>query len=273
MALLALACRPVSAKACHPVKHRHLPIWRTLAAAYRDLGRLMTVARSMMFSAFLILLAISAVAEFVPKRLWDQEFSGAALGLLQNAIEALLLAPIFIAIHRFIIRDEVTYAYTLPAGDRAFWIFAGWLFALKVFLGLPIDLLGVLQLMNASLVASSLAFIVALLAAIAVALRLTILLPALAVGAPGATLMHAWADSKGEVLRLLVLFILALVPWLAVSMAGVYVLGRGVMIVGSPRMMLALLLGGVLQTILLSLTAVIASYAFMALAARVKRAS
>jgi hypothetical protein len=66
---------------------------------------------------------------------------------------------------------------------------------------------------------------------------------------------------------------LALAPWLAVSMAGVLLLGRDVMTVGSPRMMLFLLMGGVLQTILLSLTAVIASYAFMVLAARVKRAS
>ncbi len=255
------------------MKSHRLPIWRTLAATYRDLARLMTAMRPVMLSAFLILVAISAVAEFVPKRLWDQQLTGSVLGLVQNAIEALLLAPVFIAIHRFVVLDEITRAYALPVGARNFWRFAGWLFALKVLTGLPIDFLGVLQLLNASLVATSLAFVVALIAAIAVALRLTVLLPALAVEAPGATSAHAWADSRGQVLRLFALFFLALVPWLIVSMAGIYLLGRDVMVVGSPPMMLSLLFGGVLQTIMLSLTAVIASYAFMVLAVRVKRAS
>jgi ABC-type proline/glycine betaine transport system permease subunit len=43
------------------------------------------------------------------------------------------------------------------------------------------------------------------------------------------------------------------------------------MIAGSPLAILSLLMGGVVQTIMLALTAVIASYAFMALGARVKR--
>ncbi len=247
-------------------------MWRTLAAAYRELPRLMTAMPSLMLSAFLILVATSAAAEFVPKQLSDQHLSGSALGLVQNAIEALLLTPVFIAIHRFIVVDGVTRAYVLPS-EGNFWLFAGWLFALKVLTGLPIDFLGVLQLLNASLVASSLAFAVALIAAIAVALRLTILLPALAVEAPGATPEHAWAVSRGQTLRLFALFFLAMVPWLVVSMGGIYLLGRDVMVVGSPPMMLSLLFGGVLQTIVLSLVAVNASYAFMVLAAAVKRAS
>lgn len=255
------------------MKHHRLPIWRTLAAAYRDLGRLLTAMRAIMFSGFLILLATSAVAEFVPKRLWEQHLSGLALGLVQNAIEAILLAPVCIAIQRFVMFDEITPAYRLPVGERAFWLFAGWLFALKVLLGLPVDFLGVLQSVNASLVADMLAYIVAVVAAIAVALRLTILLPAVAADAPGATLAHAWADGKGQVLRLFAVFFLPLLPWLVVSMAGVYMLGRDVMVVGSPPMMPSLLFGGTLQIVVLSLAAVIASYAFMVFAARVKRAA
>jgi hypothetical protein len=45
------------------------------------------------------------------------------------------------------------------------------------------------------------------------------------------------------------------------------------MITGSPLAILSLLMGGVVQTITLALTAVIASYVFMALAAQVKRAA
>jgi hypothetical protein len=78
--------------------------------------------------------------------------------------------------------------------------------ALKVLIGLPFDLLGVLQALDWSPQASMLAVALALIVAVGVSLRLTVLFPALAVEAPGATPSHALADSKGHVLRLLALF-------------------------------------------------------------------
>jgi hypothetical protein len=255
------------------MRQRRLPILPTLVAAYRDLGRLLTAMRALMLSAFFIMLATSVAAELVSQRLWDQELAGEALGFAQNAIEAFLLTPVVIAIHRFVILDKITSKYTVPIGEPVFGIFFGWLLSLKVLIGLPFDLLGVLQTLNWSLPASTLAFALALIAAIGVLLRLTILLPALAVEAPGATLSHALADTKGHVLRVLALFFLALAPWLGAAIGGVLLLGRGATITGSPLAMLSLVMGGVLQTITLSLTAVIASHAFMALAAQVKRAA
>jgi hypothetical protein len=252
---------------------RRLPILPTLVAAYRDLGRLLTAMRALMLSAFFIMLATSVAAELVSQRLWDQELAGEALGFAQNAIEAFLLTPVVIAIHRFVILDKITSKYTVPLGEPVFGIFFGWLLSLKVLIGLPFDLLGVLQTLNWSLPASTLAFALALIAAVGVLLRLTILLPALAVEAPGATLSHALADTKGHVLRVLALFFLALAPWLGAAIGGVLLLGRGATITGSPLAMLSLVMGGVLQMITLSLTAVIASHAFMALAAQVKRAA
>ena len=255
------------------MKQRRLPIMPTLVAAYRDLGRLLTEMRALMLSAFLIMLATSVAEVLIPRRLSDQLLAGEALGLAQNAVEAFLLTPIVIAIHRFVILDKITPNYTVPIGEPVFGIFFGWLLALKILIGLPIDLLGVLQTLNWSLPASTLAFAVALIAAVGVSLRLTILLPALAVEAPGATLLHALADTKGHVLRVLALFFLALAPWDAAAIGGILLLGRGAMITGSPLAILSLVMGGVLQTITLSLTAVIASYAFMALAAQVKHAA
>jgi hypothetical protein len=255
------------------MRQRRLPILPTLVAAYRDLGRLLTAMRALMLSAFFIMLATSVAAELVSQRLWDQELAGEALGFAQNAIEAFLLTPVVIAIHRFVILDKITSKYTVPIGEPVFGIFFGWLLSLKVLIGLPFDLLGVLQTLNWSLPASTLAFALALIAAVGVLLQLTILLPALAVEAPGATLSHALADTKGHVLRVLALFFLALAPWLGAAIGGVLLLGRGATITGSPLAMLSLVMGGVLQTITLSLTAVIASHAFMALAAQVKRAA
>src|SRR5580700_539020 len=255
------------------MSQRRLPIMPTLVAAYRDLGRLLTAMRALMLSAFFIMVATSVAAELVSQRLWDQELAGEALGFAQNAVEAFLLTPILIAIHRFVILDKITSKYTVPIGEPVFGIFFGWLLSLKVLIGLPFDLLGVLQTLNWSLPASTLAFALALIAAVGVLLRLTILLPALAVEAPGATLSHALADTKGHVLRVLALFFLALAPWLGAAIGGVLLLDRGAMITGSPLAMLALVMDGVLQTITLSLSAVIASHAFMALAAQVKRAA
>jgi hypothetical protein len=245
----------------------------TLVAAYRDFGRLLIAMRAIILSAFLITLAISVAAEFVPQGLWEQQLFGEALGLVQDAVWAFLLAPVVIAVHRFVILGEITRAYTVPVGEPAFRVFFGWLFALRVFVGLPFDLLGVLQTLNWSLPASTLVFAVALVAAAAVSLRLTILLPALAVEAPGATPLRALADTKGQALRILALFLLALLPWLAVDIGGTLLLGPNVQIPGTPLAIASLVMGGVLQTITLLLTAVIASYAFMALAAQVKRAA
>ncbi len=253
------------------MRQRRLQIMPTLVAAYRDWGRLMTAMRAILLNAFLIILAISVAAELVPERLWDQQLSGEALGLVEDAVWAFLLTPVVIAIHRFVILGEITPAYTLHVGEPRFRIFFAWLFALKVFVALPLDVLGALETLDWSPRASALAFTVALTVAIAVALRLTILLPALAVQAFGATPSHALADTKGHALRILILFLLALLPWVAVDFGMVFLLGPGAQVTGTPLAMIFLVLSGVLQMIVLSITAVIASCAFMALAAQVGR--
>ena len=255
------------------MRPRRLPVIPTLVAAYRDWGGMLISMRTMILSAILIITAISVGEELVPRKLWEQQLSGEALGIVKDAIWAFLLAPVVLALHRFVILGEITPVYTLPIGEPAFRIFFGWLFALKVFIGLPFDLLGALQALNWWLWASTLAFAVALVAVILVSLRLSVLLPALAVEAPGATPSRALADTNGEALRILALFLLALLPWLAADIGGVFLLGPGAQITGTPLAMIFLVMAGVLQTITLSLSTVIASHAFMALAAQVTRAS
>ncbi|HEY1475724.1 MAG TPA: hypothetical protein VGF53_16735 [Pseudolabrys sp.] len=255
------------------MKERRLPIMPTLRAAYRDWRRLLLPLRTIVISAFLILLAISVVAEFVPHRWWDQELSGEALGLLQDAVWALLLTPIVIALHRFVILGEVTPGYEFDVGDPAFRLFFIWLFGLKVFSGLPYTLLGVLQALGFSPKATAIPFAVALIVVIAVSLRLTILIPAIAVEAPSATARHAFADTKGQALRILAVFLLALVPWIAAVIAITILLGPGTRVTGSVLAMVGLVVGAIAQTAVVSLSTVVASHAFMFLAAQVKRAA
>jgi len=141
-----------------------------------------------------------------------------------------------------------------------------------VIAGLPFDLLGVMQARDLSLAATSFGTLFALIAVIAFALRLTVLLPAIAVAAPGAGLKPALADTRGQALRILAIFVLALLPWIAADFAGVLLIGRRLDVAGSLPGMSFLLLGGVLQTIILSMTAVIASLVFIALGAKVRHA-
>ena len=191
-----------------------------------------------------IMLATSVAAELVPQRLWDQELTGEALVSHRTRPRCLLLTPIVIAIHRFVISDKITPNYTVPIGEPVFGIFfRPGLLALKVLIGLPIDLLGLLQTFNWSLPASTLAFALALIAAVGVSLRMTILLPALAVEAPGATLSYA-LDTKGHVCESSPFF-----PGVGAVACRrcrwCSLIGPGAMITGSPLAMLTLVMGGV----------------------------
>lgn len=255
------------------MRKRHLPVRPTIVAAYRDLGRLLSAMPGLMLCALVIMLASAAGADLVPGRLWDQQFAGEVLGLVQNAFEALLLTPVVMAIHRFVILDKITRGYTLPIGERVFGVFFGWLFGLKVLIGLPFGTLSLAEAFNWSPRAIILAFAVVLIAALTVVLRLLILLPALAVGAAGATASRALADTNGHVLRILAVLFLALLPWFAVGIGGAMLLGSRGIIAGSPLAMLFLAMSGIVETIKLALAAVIASYAFMALAEQVKGAT
>jgi hypothetical protein len=115
-----------------------LPIWPTLGASYREWRRMLAALRPLVINAFLIVLAISALDQFIPTRLANQELFGTAITLIEAALRAFLLAPILIAIHRFIILDETTKIYAVPLGEPAFRrFFALGCSRLKSLLGFP----------------------------------------------------------------------------------------------------------------------------------------
>ena len=121
---------------------------RPLAVAYRDWPRTLLALRMLVAGAFLILVAFAAIAEFVPEGLRARNLTGQALDLADDAIWAMLLTPVVIAIHHFVIQGIVTSDYTLPLGDPVYRKVFVWLFALKVLSGLPFDLLGAMQMLG-----------------------------------------------------------------------------------------------------------------------------
>ena len=253
------------------VYQHKLPIWPTLGASYREWRRMLPALRPLVINAFLIVLAISVLDQFIPARLADQKPFGTAITLVEAAIRAFLLTPVLIAIHRFIILDEITKTCAVPLGEPAFRRFFAWLFAFEVLAGFPLDFLGVLQNFNVTLAAGTIGFVAALVVAVALMVRLSILPPAIAVEAPGARLASVLEDTKGWGLRIFAIFFLAVIPWLAVDLAVFALIGRGAAVTGSVPGMIGLVFGGILQTALLTLMAVIASLLFIALGTHVRR--
>jgi len=250
---------------------RKLPIWSTLGAAYREWRRMLPALRPLVIDAFLIVLAISVLDEFIPACLAEQEPLGTAISLVEAALRAFLLAPILIAIHRFIILDEITKTYAVPLGEPAFRKFFGWLFAFEILAGFPLDFLGALQGLNVTLAATAIWFVAALVLSVGLMVRLSILPPAIAVEAPGARPAAALEDTKGWALRIFAIFFVAVIPWLAVDLAVFALIGRGIIVTGSIAGMIGLVFGAILQTVLLTLIAVIASLLFIALGAQERR--
>jgi hypothetical protein len=244
-----------------------------LSAAYREWRRMLSALRPLVINAFLIVLAISALDQFIPARLADQEFFGTAITLAEAAVRAFLLTPILVAIHRFVILDEITKTYAVPLGEPAFRRFFAWLFTFEVLAGFPLDFLGALQALNVSFAASTAGFVAALVVTVVLMVRLSILPPAIAVDAPGARLGAALEDTKGCALRIFAIFFIAIVPWLAIDLAVVAPIGRGITVTGSVLGMIGLVFGGILQTVLLTLIAVIASLLFIALGTHVRRSA
>jgi len=221
-------------------------IWPTLGASYCEWPRMLPALRPLVINGFLIVLAISVLDQFIPARLADQELLGTAITLVEAAMRAFLLTPILIAIHRFIILDEITKTYAVPLSEPAFRRFFAWLFAFEVLAGFPLDFLGALQALNVTLTASTIGFVAALVVAVALMVRLSILPPAIAVEAPGGRLASALEDTKGSALRIFAIFFVAIIPWLAVDLAVFALIGRGIAVTGSVPGMIGLVFGGVL---------------------------
>jgi hypothetical protein len=250
---------------------RPLPILRSVILAYEDVWRVLFALRTLVVYALLIILAVKVLEDFVPMRVWSGPLLGNFLGFVLGAAQSFCLTPILIAIHRFIILDEGTPAYAVDPGQPSFIAFFSWLVVLSLLSALVFS---VQEVLTAVGVAATSALGPTLMVAIVVtivSLRLTILFPAIAVGAPGATAGNALADSKGHVLTIFLIFLLALLPIVALALGVTFLLGRGVMITGSPVAILNLVVASAINTAVIALCVAIASRLFQAFGNRLLR--
>jgi hypothetical membrane protein len=209
--------------------------------AWSDLGRAILVMPWILPVAVVVVVAIVLARSALGVA---EERSGAALAaeLALNAILTALLAPVCIAIQRAIILGEITPAYRFSPFDARLVRVIGWSMLFVVAYSVP----------EAAALATSrdggaFVFLPLFTAAIMLSVRLVVLLPAVAVDAPGASFGGALADTRDHAWRILAVILLLMLPLYAVvALAGLSGVGStGTMVVSAVT---ALLVEGLLQS-------------------------
>jgi hypothetical protein len=162
-------------------------------AAYRDASNALRAMPGLMAVTVLALIATGIVDVLVVQKIVP------AKSLLGREITTLvtyfLLTPFLIAVHRHVILGEVTRRYTLAPRDPRFQLFFGCTVVVLLVTKVPTALFLAFPrpgpFMSAIVVAIAIASTVMIV-------RTTILFPAIAVDAPGATWQNAMQDTKGH---------------------------------------------------------------------------
>jgi hypothetical protein len=185
--------------------------------------------------------------------------------VVSSIVRGVLLAPLAIVVHRYVLLDELTDRYPLDPFNARYVRFTGFAVLVNVLWSLPGVIEGYLPYMQqtpgigASLGIVSTALFVTI---IIVVVRRVILFPAVAVDAPGATWSNARRDTKGSSWRVaFILFLVALPAIIAVLALYYFLLGAG--FAGANQLMF---------TVLRSLLAVPTLCAFAAAASHIFRA-
>jgi len=251
-----------------------LPVWRLVALSYSDVWRALRAMPLLFGCAILIFLAVRVVEQLLPSGTWSGALFGTLTSVLENAMQYFCLTPVMIAIHRFIIRGDVTRNYTVDLADRAFPLFFAWTMAISILFSVVFafgeTLLTYGRIGAISPFAALVPFPVALIVVFWLFLRLIVLFPAIAVGASGATAGNAFADTKSYDFRLIAIFLLAFIPLIAVAVVVTILLGRGVMMHRSTLSVVFDVFGAVLGTVVEALGVVLASHIYLAIGRKVR---
>jgi hypothetical protein len=254
------------------VQTSHLPIWRLVTLSYVDVRRALRAMPMLFGCAVVIALAVQVATQLLPQRLESGPFLGTLSGIIADAVQYFCLTPIMIAIHRFIIRGDVTRSYTVDLADEAFLPFFIWTMVLTTLWALAAGT-GELLLVKKGAEHASIGLAVMIVAyAVLVwfGLRLIVLFPAIAVRAKTTAPGDAFADTKGYSLRLLALIIVTFIPPIALGLLLTLALGRGIMVRGSVPFVIGDIVSALIGTLIMALGVVLASHVYLTIGRRVR---
>jgi hypothetical protein len=191
------------------------PVFETAEVAWGDAFRAIGAMPVMAGIAFVLILVTSLATYALVDSLWLPVVSIGA-----SIVQAALLAPLAIAVHRFVLLGERTNGYPLDPGSSRYLRFVGFAILVKILWLIP----SMIQLFIPRVrdipglpAALSIASIVLLIAVIIIVVRRVILFPAIAIDAPGATWSRAGLDTKGSSWSVAFIFILTVLPVLVIG--------------------------------------------------------
>jgi hypothetical protein len=251
------------------------PVFQTVTTAYRDVGRVIQAMPVLTGTMIAILIAFNLASLFflpVPS-LGGFLSLGDLILFAAGAVQSFLLTPFLIAVHRFILLDQVTGQYALAPQEPRFFRFFGWSLVITSLSLFPAAMQSWLGVLGSPEAFTGILTLVIMVLCFFVTFRLTILFPAIAIDAPGATAANAYADSKGNVWRIFFIFFLTILPFVLLAL-GLFFLG----LISTSRDISPLRIAGQILTAIIGVPAyalfvAVASRLFQALGDRLNRRS
>ncbi|QWG19302.1 hypothetical protein KMZ68_05435 [Bradyrhizobium sediminis] len=186
------------------------PLSTILRTVWEDLGELSVRLRSQSIiglSVVVVFEIIGSVPAVSGNRLLSEAF-----GLMST----IALLPFEIAIYRLLILDEATAGYRFEVSTVRFQRMLGWTVVLWALANIPIYLPDAVIPSEGAAAVSSIALIVI---GIAVMVRLSILLPAIAVDAPGASVANVLADTRGHAWFIVKAYLAIVAPFVLIVLS------------------------------------------------------
>jgi hypothetical protein len=194
------------------------PVIETAAAAWRDAFRAIGAMPEVTGIALVLVLATSLAGFAIfpnPYALVRSPWLP-VISIVSGVVQAILLAPLAIAVHRFVILGETANRYPLQPRSSRYLRFVGFAILVKILWQIPSTIQGFIN--PAFSRAFRIVAFVLSITVIIIVVRRAILFPAIAVDAPGATWSNAGLDTKGSSWRVVFIFVLTALP---VSVIGV----------------------------------------------------
>ncbi len=251
------------------------PVLQTVKTAYRDVWRVIHAMPVLVGSMIAILIAFNLASLFVlpAPSLGNFHSINDLILLAAGAVQSFLITPYLIAVHRFILLDQVTGRYALSPQEPRFFRFFGWSLVITTLSLIPAALQAWLGTLKSPDALTAILTFAIMIACFFLTFRLTILFPAIAIDAPGASAANAYADSKGSVWRIFFIFFLTILPFVALAL-GLFFLG----LISTDRDVSPLRIAGQIASAIVGVPAyalfvAVASRIFQALGDRLNRPS
>lgn len=177
-------------------------------AAYWDLNRVLRSLRRPALIAYGVLIANVFAFALIPPLLTYNRTGRLLIELLVNIAGAFFTAPFLLAAHRFVLLDEpAPFNYRVEPGQPRFQLFFGWLVVITLLVSLPTYFAAAttpaapvyyISRPPAPNLLPLVAYVASVIAISVFVLRVAIVLPAIAVDAPGVTWQNAMKDTRGR---------------------------------------------------------------------------